>query len=113
MKRLIYLSMAALLAFCALSCNKDDSEVKPGSIARPYTTEEAVKAVSNLTWTSNTEYETTDVVYVRGKITKVAMHHSILHLTKRRLMYYSVTEFSILRIKNIPAGLISRRAIRW
>ena len=72
MKRLIYLSMAALLAFCALSCNKDDSQVKPGSIARPYTTEEAVKAVSNLTWTSNTEYETTDVVYVRGKITKVA-----------------------------------------
>ena len=72
MKRLIYLSMAALLVFCTLSCNKNDSQAKPGSINRPYTTEEAVKVASKLTWVSNTEYETTDVVYVRGKITKVA-----------------------------------------
>ena len=72
MKRLIYLSMAALLAFCTLSCKKDDSQVKPGSIDRPYTTEEAVKLVSTLTWISHTEYETTDVVYVKGKITKIA-----------------------------------------
>ena len=72
MKRLIYLSMAALLVFCTLSCNKNDSQAKPGSIDRPYTTEEAVKVASKLTWVSNTEYETTDVVYVRGKITKVA-----------------------------------------
>ena len=50
---------------------KDDSHAQPGSIDRPYTTEEAVKAVSNLSWTSNTEYETTDVVYVRGRVTKV------------------------------------------
>jgi hypothetical protein len=74
MKRLIYLSMAALLVFCTLSCNKNDSQAKPGSIDRPYTTEEAVKVASKLTWVSNTEYETTDVVYVRGKITKVADH---------------------------------------
>lgn len=74
MKRLIYLSMAALLVFCTLSCNKNDIQAKPGSIDRPYTTEEAVKVASKLTWVSNTEYETTDVVYVRGKITKVADH---------------------------------------
>ena len=63
--------MAAIMVLFAVSCNKDDSHVKPGSIDRPYTTEEAVKAVSNLTWTSNTDFETTDVVYVRGRITKI------------------------------------------
>ena len=71
MKRLFYLSRIAMMALCTASCKKDDDHVKPGSADRPYTTKEAVEAVSQLTWTSNTEYESTDVVYVKGKITKI------------------------------------------
>ena len=43
-----------------------------GSLANPYTPLEACEAVKDLTWTSNTEYETTDDVYVAGKISKIA-----------------------------------------
>ena len=72
MKRLIYLSLfVAIMALSAVSCKKDNGHIKPGSINKPYTTKEAVEAVSKLTWTSNSEYESTDVVYVRGKITKI------------------------------------------
>lgn len=63
--------MIAFLALCSVSCQKNDDQVKSGSADRPYTTKEAVEAVSDLTWTSNTEYESTDVVYVKGKITKI------------------------------------------
>jgi len=42
-----------------------------GSLANPYTPAEAAAAVAGLTWTSNTEYETTDDVYVAGKICKI------------------------------------------
>ena len=43
-----------------------------GSLTNPYTPAEAAAAVAGLTWTSNTEYETTDDVYVAGKICKIA-----------------------------------------
>ena len=43
-----------------------------GSLANPYTPLEACEAVKDLTWTSNSEYETTDDVYVAGKISKIA-----------------------------------------
>jgi hypothetical protein len=42
-----------------------------GSLANPYTPAEAAAAVAGLTWTSNTEYEHTDEVYVAGKICKI------------------------------------------
>ena len=43
-----------------------------GTLANPYTPAEAAAAVAGLTWTSNTEYEHTDEVYVAGKICKIA-----------------------------------------
>ena len=43
-----------------------------GSLANPYTPTEACEAVKNLTWTSNTEYDSTDEVYVAGKISRIA-----------------------------------------
>ncbi len=47
-----------------------------GTLADPYTVEGAFAAVKDLTWTSNTEYQTTDVVYVKGKISKIAENGS-------------------------------------
>ncbi len=43
-----------------------------GTLADPYNAAAANAAVANLTWTSNTEYQTTDAVYVKGKISKIA-----------------------------------------
>ena len=43
-----------------------------GTLANPYTPAEAAAAVAGLSWTSNTEYESTDDVYVAGKICKIA-----------------------------------------
>ena len=43
-----------------------------GSLSNPYTPAEAAAAVAGLSWTSNTEYESTDDVYVAGKICKIA-----------------------------------------
>ena len=43
-----------------------------GTLADPYTPLGAVNAVKDLTWTSNTEYESTDEVYVKGKISRIA-----------------------------------------
>ena len=42
-----------------------------GTLGNPYTPAEAAAAVAGLTWTSNTEYESTDEVYVAGKICKI------------------------------------------
>ena len=42
-----------------------------GTLANPYTPAEAAAAVAGLSWTSNTEYEHTDEVYVKGKICKI------------------------------------------
>ena len=43
-----------------------------GTLANPYTPAEAAAAVAGLTWTSSTEYEHTDDVYVKGKICRIA-----------------------------------------
>ena len=43
-----------------------------GTLADPYNALGAAAAVKNLTWTSNTEYQTTDEVYVKGKISRIA-----------------------------------------
>ena len=43
-----------------------------GTLESPYNAAAAVNAVKDLTWTSNTEYETTEEVYVKGKICEIA-----------------------------------------
>ena len=43
-----------------------------GTAADPYNPAAAIAAVANLTWTSNDNYQTTDLVYVKGKISKIA-----------------------------------------
>ena len=43
-----------------------------GTLTNPYTPAEAAEAVAGLSWTSNTEYEATDDVYVKGKICRIA-----------------------------------------
>lgn len=43
-----------------------------GTLADPYTPAGAIAAVANLTWTSNTDYQKTEKVYVKGKISKIA-----------------------------------------
>ena len=43
-----------------------------GTLADPYTALGAIDAVKDLTWTSNTVYDKTDKVYVKGKISRIA-----------------------------------------
>ena len=43
-----------------------------GTLADPYTALGAINAVKDLTWTSNTVYDKTDKVYVKGKISRIA-----------------------------------------
>ena len=43
-----------------------------GTLADPYNPAGAAAAVASLTWTSNTDYQKTDPVYVKGKISKIA-----------------------------------------
>ena len=43
-----------------------------GTLADPYTALGAIEAVKDLTWTSNTVYDKTDMVYVKGKISRIA-----------------------------------------
>ena len=43
-----------------------------GTLSNPYTPAEAAAAVAGLTWTSNTEFEHVDDVYVKGKICRIA-----------------------------------------
>lgn len=43
-----------------------------GTQADPYNAAAAAAAVASLTWTSNTDYQTTEDVYVKGKICKIA-----------------------------------------
>jgi len=47
-----------------------------GTLADPYNVAAAFAAVANLTWTSNTDYQSTDVVYMKGKISKIAENGS-------------------------------------
>lgn len=43
-----------------------------GTLNNPYNAAGAAQAVSGLTWTSNTDYQSTDNVYVKGKISRIA-----------------------------------------
>ena len=43
-----------------------------GTAADPYNPAAAIAAVANLTWTSNDNYQSTDLVYVKGKISRIA-----------------------------------------
>ena len=43
-----------------------------GTLDDPYTPAGAINAVKDLTWTSNTDYQKTDKVYVKGKISRIA-----------------------------------------
>ncbi len=50
-----------------------DAEAKgAGTLEDPYNPAGAAAAVANLTWTSNEEYQSTDNVYVKGKISRIA-----------------------------------------
>ena len=42
-----------------------------GTVDNPYTVAQALDAVKDLKWTSNTDYESTDEVYVKGKISRI------------------------------------------
>ena len=87
MKKFIYSMFAlAISAMTFTSCedvpapyalpgNEDPVVIEPtgsGTLEDPYNVAAAFSAVANLTWTSNTEYETTEEVYVKGKISKIA-----------------------------------------
>ena len=43
-----------------------------GTLSDPYTPKGAIDAVKDLTWTSNTDYQSTEEVYVKGKISRIA-----------------------------------------
>ena len=43
-----------------------------GTLSNPYTPAQAIAAVANLTWTDKDNYDKTDKVYVKGKISKIA-----------------------------------------
>ena len=47
-------------------------ELGSGTLADPYTPAGAIDAVKDLTWTSNSVYDKTDSVYVKGKISRIA-----------------------------------------
>lgn len=49
-----------------------DTPAGTGTLEDPYNPAAAIAAVANLTWTSNSEYQSTDPVYVKGKISKIA-----------------------------------------
>ena len=48
-----------------------------GSLNNPYTPTEAAEAVAGLTWTSNSEYDATEPVYVKGKISRIAVSNGV------------------------------------
>ena len=48
-----------------------DTPKGTGTLADPYNPAAANAAVANLTWTSNTEFQSTEPVYVKGKISKI------------------------------------------
>lgn len=51
---------------------KGEIPVGSGTKEDPYTVAAAIASVANLTWTSTTDYQKTDPVYVKGKISKIA-----------------------------------------
>ena len=76
MKKLIY-SMLALLcvALTFTSCGGEDisnEKAGKGTIGNPYSPTEAIYAVQSLKWRSNTDYDKTGDVYIKGKISRIA-----------------------------------------
>lgn len=68
-----------LALFCVAltftSCGKDDTSedhYEKGSRNNPYSVAEAINLAAKLTWTSSTEYDKTDNVYVKGKICRIS-----------------------------------------
>lgn len=51
---------------------KGEVPVGTGTKEDPYTVAAAIASVANLTWTSNDDYQSTDDVYVKGKISRIA-----------------------------------------
>ena len=47
------------------------AEAGDGSLANPFTVADAINAVKDLTWTSNSEYDKVGPYYVKGKISKI------------------------------------------
>ena len=81
MKKLFFPMLTLLSVTFALtvtSCGGDDGVPEPGpalgSKNNPYNVVEAINAVKGLTWTSNTVYDQTGEVYVKGKISRIAEH---------------------------------------
>ena len=81
MKKLIFSILTLLSVTFALtvtSCGGDDGVPEPGPALgtknNPYNVVEAINAVKGLTWTSNTVYDQTGEVYVKGKISRIAEH---------------------------------------
>ena len=50
----------------------DGSPKGTGTLNDPYNPAAAAEAVANLTWTDKDNYQTTDIVYVKGKISSIA-----------------------------------------
>lgn len=48
-----------------------------GTLADPYNPAGAAAAVASLTWTSNTDYQKTDPVYVKGKVKSIAVSNNV------------------------------------
>jgi hypothetical protein len=48
-----------------------------GTVSNPFTPAEAAEAVKDFTWTSNSEYEHLDDVYVKGKISRIAQNKGV------------------------------------
>lgn len=114
-----------LALFCVTlaftSCSDDDSsedvsekaeKYEKGTMNNPYNVAEAINAVKDMTWTSNTEYDKTDDVYVKGKISRIAnrgtyaegessaMPVSSFPMMAARIMSSTASAFSISRKRN-------------
>lgn len=63
---------AQILSFEGGSDTPSGDPKGTGTLEDPYNPAGAAAAVKDLTWTANDNYETTDVVYVKGKICKIA-----------------------------------------
>ena len=104
--------MALLMPF--LGTGKAMAEAKgTGTLADPYNAAGACAAVKDLTWTSNTEYESTDDVVPSLKAAHTAMRHSISRKTEQRKMNSIASASFIWTIKSLrKARPTSRSATR-
>ena len=56
----------------AIVVKQEGSQAGDGSLENPFSPAEAVEAVKDLTWTSNTEYDKVGPYYISGKISRIA-----------------------------------------